>query len=72
LTIRYVVIATAARGAIEPHEPLDDDGQMSAWAAYRLDMTAPMERVIWDRPLPAAREKQRRIDRVMQLARKVG
>jgi hypothetical protein len=73
--IHYVVIATAKRGALKVHEPLDADGQASAWAAYRLDMTVPLERVVWNKgfgpkiPVKGCRPSPQ-TDRLMELATK--
>lgn len=46
--VRWVVIATTRRGAVTPAEPLEQDGQDAACSTYRLDMSAPLESVVWN------------------------
>jgi hypothetical protein len=76
---RYVVIATVKRGRLLKFEPLDADGQDSARAAWRLDISAPLERIPWwrvfsekDERKPVSAEKVRDVERMLDLARKTG
>ena len=70
---RFVVIATANRGAVDPHEPLDDAGQylanMEAERCDAQDRNACRARATaglqWERdPLPKPEEMARLTRRV--------
>lgn len=76
---RYVVIATARRGKLLAFEPLDADGQDAARFAFRLDVSAPLERIPWwrvfnekDERKPVSTEKVTDVERMMRLARRTG
>jgi hypothetical protein len=45
--MRYVVIATARRGAVEPFEPLDFEGQMKAFQGQVSEPGALGNTVVW-------------------------
>ena len=75
---RFVVIATAKRGSLSHPEPLDEDGQAAVLSRIELEMESISERVIWkkdcepEKSLPRSKESRRRVQRMMELARRLG
>ncbi len=55
---RFVVIATANRGAVDPPEPLDDAGQNAANLGAHKDTQAAYSAVRYERDPPLTAEQQ--------------
>jgi hypothetical protein len=57
--VRFVVVGTMVRGALDPPEPLDENGQVLA--AYRMQMDEAElqygERVVWNPKYAPKRER---------------
>jgi hypothetical protein len=80
---RFVVIATARRGALKRPELLDDANQWRAFSAWRQDESREVRakwelldamneaRVVWAKK-PVKNAAVSRVDRMVELARRVG
>jgi hypothetical protein len=72
--MRFVAIGSLRRGAINPPEPLDADGQMAAFQRLDQEMGFRECRVIWNRgfvPM-VKREQEKRPARMVERMRKCG
>jgi hypothetical protein len=75
---RFVVVATAKRGALSQYEPLDEDGQAAALSRIELEMESRGERVVWkkdcvpEKLLERSKEPRQRVQRMMGLSRAAG